>query len=71
MGKNRAKLGASVGKSFGYSIRMMVGQKSDEKTKKTYKVHNGKYGIYAGKNLKEEVKSIVDAMDKIKTLVNK
>jgi len=71
MGKNTKTLGKAVEKSFGYTIRMMCGKKTDEKAKKTTLIHNGKFGIYAGKNLKEEVKSVPDAMEKIKKIVNK
>lgn len=71
MGKSANKLGKAVGNSFGYTIRMIVTGKTDEKTKKTFKVHTGKYGIYAGKNLKEETTTIPDAMERIKKIVDK
>jgi len=71
MGKSANKLGKAVGNSLGYTIRMIVTGKTDEKTKKTLKAHTGKYGIYAGKNLKEEVQSISDAMEKIKKMAGK
>lgn len=71
MGKTSNKLGKSVANHCGYTVRMMVGTKTDEKTKRTFKVHNGKFGIYAGKNLKEEVKSVPDAMEKIQKLASK
>lgn len=70
MGKSTNKLGKAVANSLGYTVRMMVGSKTDEKTKKTLKIHNGKYGIYAGKNLKEQVENVPDAMEKIKKIVN-
>lgn len=71
MGKSANKLGKPVANSLGYNVRMMVTGKTDEKTKKTIKQHTGKYGIYAGKTLIEEVKSVPDAMEKIKKLASK
>ena len=71
MGKNAKNLGKAVGNSLGYTIRMIVTGKTNDKTKKTDKVHTGKYGIYAGKKLKEEVKSVPDAMERISKIVNK
>lgn len=71
MGKSANKLGKAVAHSLGYTVRMIVTGKTDEKTKKTFKVHTGKYGIYAGKNLKEETKNIPDAMERIKKIVTK
>ena len=72
MGKSANKLGKAVGNSFGYTIRMIVTGKTNEKTKKTDKVHTGKYGVYAGKNLvpQGEVKTITEGMEKIQTIVN-
>lgn len=71
MGRNTRNLGKPVANSLGYTVRMMVGTKTDEKTKKINKVHNGKYGIYAGKKLKEEVKNVAEAMEKINKMANK
>lgn len=73
MGKSTNKLGKSVGNHLGYTIRMIVTGKTDEKTKKTFKAHTGKYGVYAGKKLvpQGEVKTIADGLEKIKTIVNK
>lgn len=72
MGKNRAKLGASVGKSLGYTIRMIVTGKTNEKTKKTEKIHTGKYGVYAGKNLiQDNLKNILEAMETINKVAKK
>ena len=70
MGKSTNKLGKAVGNSLGYTIRMMVTGKTNEKTKKTLKLHTGKYGVYSGKRLKEEVNSIPDALAKIQTIVS-
>jgi hypothetical protein len=69
MGKATKALGKSVGNSLGYTVRMMVGTKTDEKTKVTHKIHNGKFGIYAGKNKIDEANDIDDAVSKINKLV--
>lgn len=72
MGKSANKLGKAVGNSLGYTIRMIVTGKTNEKTKKTYKVHTGKYGIYAGKNLiQDNLKNIPEAMETISKVVKK
>ena len=70
MGKNNSTLGKAVGNQLGYTVRMMVGTKTDDKTKRTHKIHNGKFGIYAGKNKIEEENNIPDAIDKIKKIVD-
>ena len=72
MGKNAKNLGKAVGNSMGYTIRMIVTGKTNDKTKKTDKVHTGKYGIYAGKKIvpQGEVNTVDDGMEKIKTIVN-
>jgi len=71
MGKSTNNIGKPVGNSLGYTIRMMVTGKTDEKTKKTTKLHTGKFGVYAGKKLIEEVKTIADGMDVINILAKK
>lgn len=73
MGKNAKNLGKAVGNSMGYTIRMIVTGKANDKTKKTDKVHTGKYGIYAGKNIipQGEVNSVADGMERISKMVNK
>lgn len=70
MGKPTKSLGRAVGNSLGYTIRMMVGTKTDEKTKVTHQIHNGKFGIYAGKNKVEEVDSVPKAMERIGKIVS-
>lgn len=71
MGKNTKKLGKAVDNQLGYTVRMMVGSKTDEKTKKTQKIHNGKFGIYAGKKFVQESGSIPEALEGIKKIVEK
>jgi hypothetical protein len=70
MGKTNSILGKAVGNHLGYTVRMMVGTKTDEKTKKTYKVHNGKFGIYAGKNKVEEINKASDAPERVSKIVS-
>lgn len=70
MGKKNNALGKAVDNQQGYTVRMMVGTKTDEKTKKTYKIHNGKFGIYAGKNKIDEVDDIDEALIRINKLVS-
>ena len=70
MGKiKNTNLGKAVGKHFGYTIRHIVTSKTDEKTKKTFKLHNGKFGIYAGKEKVDEVGSKSEALVRINTIV--
>ena len=68
MGKS-STLGKSVANHLGYNVRMMVTSKADDKTKRTFKLHNGKFGIYAGKNKIEEVSSKIEAIDRINVIV--
>lgn len=70
MGKTNSVLGKSVANHLGYNVRMMVVPKADEKLKRTFKLHTGKYGIYAGKNKVEEVGSVADAITKINNIVS-
>jgi hypothetical protein len=70
MGKTNSVLGKSVANHLGYNVRMMVAPKADEKLKRTFKLHTGKFGIYAGKNKVEEVGSVSDAIDKINKIVS-
>jgi hypothetical protein len=70
MGKTNSVLGKSVVHHLGYNVRMMVVPKADEKLKRTFKLHTGKFGIYAGKNKIEEVDSVADAMTKINKIVS-
>lgn len=70
MGKTTNTLGKAVDKQFGYTVRMMTTTKADDKTKRTFKLHNGKFGIYAGKKLIEEVGSVDDAIVKINKIVS-
>lgn len=70
MGKTNSALGKSVASHLGYNIRMMVTPKADEKTKRTFKLHNGKFGVYAGKHKVEEASNIVDAVAKIDKIIS-
>lgn len=70
MGKTNSVLGKSVANHLGYNVRMMVVPKADEKLKRTFKLHTGKFGIYAGKNKVEEVGSVADAITKINKIVS-
>jgi len=70
MGRGNSTLGKAVEKQLGYTVRMMVDKKTDEKYKKTFKLHNGKFGVYAGKNKIEDANDIADAIDKIKKIVS-
>ena len=70
MGKANSTLGIAVGKQLGYTIRMMVTSKADDKTKRTFKLHTGKFGVYAGKKIIEEVGSVKDAVAAINKIVS-
>lgn len=70
MGKTNSALGKSVAHHLGYNVRMIVVPKADDKLKRTFKLHTGKFGIYAGKNKIEEVGSVPDAMAKINKIVS-
>jgi hypothetical protein len=70
MGKTNAALGKSVENHLGYNVRMMVTGKADEKTKKTVKIHNGKFGIYAGKKLIQEITKQSEAKERIEKIVS-
>jgi hypothetical protein len=48
----------------------MCSTKTDDKTKKTIKQHNGKFGIYAGKNKIDEVKTVDEAIERINKKVS-
>lgn len=70
MGKTKTKLyGTPVAKHQGYNIRMMVTNKTDDKTKKTVQLHNGKFGVFAGKKNLKEVSSVEEGMNEINRLV--
>jgi len=69
MGKTNSALGKSVANHLGYNVRMIVVAKADEKIKRTFKLHTGKFGIYAGKHKKEEASSIPQAIDIINKIV--
>lgn len=70
MGKTNSQLGKSVAHHQGYNVRMMVTKKTDDKTKRVFKLHNGSFGIYAGKNKVDEAFNIVDAVAKIDKIVS-
>jgi poly-beta-hydroxyalkanoate depolymerase len=70
MGKTNSALGKAVANQLGYTVRMMVTSKTDEKTKTTMKQHTGKFGVYAGKKYLEEVGSVTDAITKINKIVS-
>jgi len=69
MGRNRNKRGAVVENYKGFNIRMMIAEKTDEKTKRQTRLHTGKFGIYTGKNLKQEVKKVADAYPIINKMI--
>ena len=71
MGKTNSALGKSVANHLGYNVRMIVASKTDDKTKKTMKLHTGKFGIYAGKNKLQEADSIDSAIKLINGLFEK
>lgn len=70
MGKSTNQLGKAVANHLGYTVRMMCSTKTDDKTKKTIKQHNGKFGIYAGKNKIEEAANVDTAMKVIEKIVS-
>ena len=70
MGKVKSnRLGKAIGQHLGYTIRHMVNSKTDEKTKRTFQLHNGKFGIYAGKQKVDEVPSKSEALVRINAIV--
>lgn len=70
MGKTNSMLGKSVANHLGYNVRMIVTSKTDEKTKKSLKLHTGKFGVYAGKKKIEEAGSVKDAIAKIDKIIS-
>ncbi len=70
MGRAKNTRGPVVDNHKGYNIRQMTTTQTDAKTKKSVMVHNGKFGIYAGKKLvqeiskAEEARAIIDALQK-------
>ena len=72
MGKTKTKsYGKPVANHNGYTIRMMVTPKTNEKTKKTVFNHSGKFCVVAGKKLLKEVASVADGMKEIERLSSK
>jgi hypothetical protein len=70
MGRRKSTLGAVVDNYKGYNIRMKITTKTDEKTKKQFSQHTGEYGIYAGKNHKQDVGKIADAYPVIDKMIS-
>ena len=69
MGKTKIKsYGKPVANHQGYTIRMMVTAKTDEKTKKTVGNHNGKFGVFAGKKLINDFFTVDEGMKEIERL---
>jgi len=68
MGKPKNKMGPACDKYKGYTVRHMVMSKTNEK-KEVQMVHNGKFGIYAGKNLLREVDKRPDVRPTIDAII--
>jgi len=72
MGKTKQKsYGKPVANHNGYNIRMMVTGKTNDKTKKTFYNHNGKFGVFAGKKILREVPNVEEGMKEIEKLSSK
>lgn len=69
MGKAKNTMGPACDKYKGYTVRHMTNSTTNEK-KETVLVHNGKFGIYAGKKLVKEIGKSTEARLAIETIIS-